>query len=112
MTAQEIDSFARSRNPLPKEASLPDTGLYIILTRIYDRYDTHVIPLSFVKSQKSDAFREWEQWQSYKAEYSLEAQKRNKIGLIMSEANKHGCPLCQEIAKVYDGRESIQSDKE
>ena len=112
MTAQEIDSMARNRDPLPKNASLLDVGLYTTLVKTYDAFDSKVLPLRFAKEQKENAVREYDRWQMYKSDYITEAQKRNKIGLIMSEANKHGCPLCQEIAKVYDGRESIQSDKE
>ena len=41
------------------------------------------------------------------SEVHLHAVKvRNKYSVVLTEAEKNGCPICKKIVRIFDGRES------
>lgn len=105
MTAEEIDSLAQRKAPLPEEYNLIEYGLYARLCSIYAAYDAQTLPVVAAKHLKDEAITEFEKWSGYRDVCLNEALRRKHIGNIMSEANKSGCPVCRKVARVYDGRE-------
>lgn len=108
MTVEEIDKAAQSRAGL-EEYSLLEYGLYSRLKDIYDAYDKKTIPLDAARKLKDEVISEFERWQFCYNDYHVEALKRATIGLLMSQANKNGCPICRKVAKIYDGREQVKA---
>ena len=37
--------------------------------------------------------------------YDMHIDIRNRYSNVLTEAEKHGCPICKKIVKIFDGRE-------
>ena len=37
--------------------------------------------------------------------YDMHIDIRNRYSNVLTEAEKHGCPICKKIVRIFDGRE-------
>ena len=121
MTVKQIDDMARHNiGPGEDNFTMLEAGLYWHLRRLYERYKASAGEMT-VDDAKAEKARLFEQ---YEAETGKDAQiakltehvdrqmrilrddDRQRVALspLIAQANKTGCALCQEIARVYDGR--------
>ena len=122
MTTKEIDTLAKKKAPLPGQPTISERGLHAALISIYADYDankdTDKGAAGKAKQAKQAAIDEYEHLtglQDENAELSrrisqyieiFQRDDRQRVILspLMAQANKTGCALCREIARVYDGR--------
>lgn len=107
MTAQEVDAVARARGIIMTD-SLLEAGLYYRLVNLYNSYDEKLIPEIGARKAKQDLIAEFEYQQRQRELYLADARQRAALSPIMAEANKNGCEICRQIARIYDGREVIR----
>ena len=121
MTVIQIDDLARHNlDPGEDNFTMLEAGLYWHLRRLYERYKASAGEMT-VDDAKAEKARLFEQ---YEAETGKDAQiaeltehvdrqmrilrddDRRRVALapLIAQANKTGCALCREIARVYDGR--------
>jgi hypothetical protein len=122
MTTKEIDALAKKKAPLPGKPTISERGLHAALISIYADYDAgkdnDKSAAGKAKQAKQAAIDEYEHLtglQDENAELTervdrqmriLRDDDRQRVALspLISQANKTGCALCREIARVYDGR--------
>ena len=104
MTALEVDVLARKREPLPDDAGLCDMMLYHILTALYGEYREGIISRDVAKAEKARAIEQHRSLETWERIFREQAKRENEIGGLLVQANKHGCDICREWAKIYDGR--------
>lgn len=118
MTANEIDMIAKTRQPLPAKANITESGLYYILLGIYRAYDAQEKTADEARHHKQEVIEEYEHITALQREntelsrrisqdveiFARDDRQRIHLAPLIAQANKQGCSLCKEIAKVYDGR--------
>ena len=101
MTLEEIENLLRERKKLPKHVTAIDEMTYTCLSRL----PLHDLKLAQKERQKIIAWREdWERTSKLAADI---ARQHTAFSLAVCKANKEGCEVCREIAKVYDGRSEV-----
>lgn len=103
MTAEEIDFLAKKKQTLI-QPNIIERGLWAALRDIYDAFDKGAIPVEGAKKAKADAFAEYNEFIRRRQIYLKDANKRIEIAPLISEAELHGCDICKQIARKYDGR--------
>jgi hypothetical protein len=123
VTTKEIDAIAKKKAPLPGKPTISERGLHAALISIYADYDankdTDKGAADKSKQAKQAAIEEYEHLTGLQEEnaelsrrisqhieiFQQDDRKRVALAPLMAQANKIGCALCKEIARVYDGRE-------
>lgn len=121
MTVKQIDDLARHNiDPGEDNFTMLEAGLYWHLRRLYERYkaSTGEMTVEDAKAEKARLFEQYEAETGKDAQIAeltghvdrqmriLRDDDRQRVALspLMAQANKTGCALCREIARVYDGR--------
>ncbi|MCM1335647.1 MAG: hypothetical protein NC084_13255 [Bacteroides sp.] len=107
MTGDQIDALARRREPLPNRAGLAARKLYHALTLLYREYRAGVTDARTAKVEKRKLLQEYEIEALWERIYEDAARRRRALGRLLISANKEGCPICQKMAKVIDGRAAV-----
>ena len=103
MTAEEIDFLAKKKQALI-QPNIIERGLWGALRDIYTAFDEGKIPIEGAKKAKADAFAEYNEFIRRRQIYLKDANKRIEIAPLINEAELHGCDICKQIARKYDGR--------
>ena len=117
MTVKEIDALAKAKAALPIDSTIIEAGLYIKLRQIYELFDYQQITVEDAKKQKTDLLEAFEYENGKDKQISelydkierdrkifeQDDKRRVAISGLMCEANKHGCEICKQIARFYDG---------
>lgn len=104
MKNTEVDAFARKNEPLPDEAGLCDMMLYHILTALYREYKEGIVSKELAKVEKTRAMEKHRDVELWERIYKENTRRITEISKVMIAANNSGCPICQKVAKIYDGR--------
>lgn len=74
------------------------TQLYALFNnRTYDRESAKRIKQVILSTYKKNAFNE--HLRQYHAEIN------NRYSDLLTQAEKHGCPICKKLVRIFDGRE-------
>lgn len=46
-----------------------------------------------------------ERYYQHREIYDLHIGIRNRYSQVLTEAEKHGCPICKKLVRIFDGRE-------
>lgn len=103
-TVAEIDEQARGKIPLV-EPNIIERGLWSGLRAIYDAFDNKQIPIDGASKAKAAIIAEYAEYCRWREIFIQDAQKRVELSPLICQINKgEGCPICKQIAAVYDGR--------
>ena len=100
MTAAEIDAYARTKSPLPEDASITDYALYSALTKIYGWYDIKAISESAAKVCKANAIRDFEVQVLQRKVHDQQARRMVQINLILDEAERSDDDYARDLSKL------------
>lgn len=113
MTAEEIDVCARKREPLPEGAGLFARSLYHSLVNLYREYKEGVIDKQSAKLEKSRMFAEYGNQELWERIFKENSRRMAEIGKLLVRANKEGCPICKQMAAIFDGRQrEVKEEKQ
>ncbi len=105
MTPEEIDVFARKRELLPETARQSARNLYHSLVMLYKQYRDGIIDENSARKEKQVLFAQYGINELNERIWTEHARRMAEISKIMTEINKCGCPLCKQIAAIFDGRQ-------
>lgn len=105
MTPEEIDVFARKRELLPETAGQSARNLYHSLVMLYKQYRDGIIDEDSARKEKQVLFTQYGINELNERIWTEQARRMAEISKIMTEINKCGCPLCKQIAAIFDGRQ-------
>ena len=112
MTAEEIDTLARKRELLPDNATLSERSLYHSIVVLYAEFKQGIIDKESAKKEKTALFASYEAESLQERIWAEHARRMKEIEKLLTRANKGDCPLCKEIAELFDGRRRFSSDKQ
>ena len=105
MTPEEIDNLARKRELLPDNAGLAARNLYHSLVMLYKEYRDGIMDADSAKKEKTSLFSKYGVAELHERIWKEQARRMVEISKVMVEINKCGCPLCQQVARLFDGRQ-------
>lgn len=105
LTAEQIDSLARKRELLPDNAGLAARNLYHSLVMLYKEYRDGIIDADSARKEKTNLFAQYGIAELHERIWKEQARRMVEISKVMVEINKSGCPLCQQVARLFDGRQ-------
>lgn len=103
MNANDLDDFAKNGIE-PAGLGILEAGLWHKLNAVYRNFDENKITVGEARKAKIDALEEYEHEAQVKRLYIEQNRRAVEISKIMIAANNSGCPICQKVAKIYDGR--------
>lgn len=112
MKPEEIDALARKRELLPENATLSERSLYHSLVTLYWEYRQGIIDKDSAKKEKTAFFASYETESLQERIWTEHARRMKEIEIVLTKANKSDCPLCKEIAEIFDGRRRFASDEQ
>lgn len=105
MTVDMIDAAARQNEPLSDSAGLSDRQLYHCLVMLYREYRVGIIDVVQAKREKQrliDIYKNNALWERIFREHS---RRMKEIGKLSNRAEHDGCPICKQMARIFDGRQ-------
>lgn len=105
MTAEQIDSLARKRELLPDNALQCDFVLYHSLVCLYREFRDGILNADTAKKEKMRLFKKHKDLSQMERIFREDSRRMVEISKVMAEINKSGCPLCQQGARLFDGRQ-------
>ena len=107
-----IERAAMSGCPLPEEYTQPEQMLFLGLRVLHWEYRHRQITLEQAKKEKERLAREYIQSARFQVMYQQAVEVRNHMGQYLTEATKHGCPICKKLVEIFEGRERNVQDPE
>lgn len=105
MTAEQIDNLARKRELLPDNALQCDYVLYHSLVCLYREYRDGIFNADTAKKEKNRLFGKHKDLAQMERIFREDSRRMTEISGVMVRVNKEGCPLCREVARLFDGRQ-------
>lgn len=110
---QVIEREAMSGREIPEDYTQPEQLLFLSLRVLHWEYRHRVITKEQAKEEKALLARDYIQAARFQVVYQESIEARNRMGQYLTEAVKHGCPICKKIVEIFDGREnSVPSQPE
>lgn len=102
---EKLERLAMQENDMPHGLTQSQQLFYLSMVRLYQLYRSHTytkeqardIKQELISSYRNNEFRE-KLLQHY-------AHINNRCSEVLTEAEKHGCPVCKKLVRIFDGRE-------
>ena len=107
MTTEELCKLAQNNEPMPYGLSLSEQFLFGTIRNIYAAYRAGTITAEQGKREKNLALAQYESIRLGEEIFRRQAKMAVELGLLMSEANKHGCEICKKMTRLIDGRLTV-----
>lgn len=105
MTGKEIDSLAKKNIPLSDEALTSDRLLWLVLVSLYREYRAGMVTKETAAKIKRDELENHARNAQGERIFREDGRRMVEIGKLLTAANKNGCPVCKQIAAIFDGRQ-------
>ncbi len=102
---QSMETMAKSKNGDVSKMSFVEKQLYLSLVGLYDGYRHKVYTVEEAKKIKKLLIEDYKQNQLWEDIYRNTAEIRNRYSPVLTEAEKHGCPICKKLVRVFERRE-------
>lgn len=112
MTGDRIDALARRREPLPDSAGLAARKLYHALILLYREYRAGIADAQTARIEKGKLLQEYGVEALWERIYEDAARREKALGRLLISANKEGCPICHEMARIIDGRAQTYDEED
>jgi len=101
---ERIERLALNGQPMPEDAGFADKLLYLSMRSLYDLYRRGGISREEAKEIKTNLLEDHRIYSFDEKLLDHHAHIRNGYSHILTEAEKHGCPICKKIVRIFDGR--------
>lgn len=105
MTGKEIDALARKNIPLSDNALTSDRLLWLALVGLYREYRTGTVTKEMAAKIKRDELENHARNAQGERIFREDGRRMVEIGKLLTAANKNGCPVCKQMAAIFDGRQ-------
>lgn len=101
----ELEIKAKHGDDMPDGLTQSEQLYYLSMVQLYKLFNSHVYDRSQAKSIKQDIISAYRKNAFDENLIKHHADIRNKYSHVMTEAEKNGCPICQKLVRIFDGRE-------
>ncbi len=104
MTTEELCKLAQNNEPMPVGLSLSEQFLFGTIRNIYAAYRAGTITAEQGKNEKNLALAQFENIRLWEKIFHEQHKMSVELGKLLTKANKEGCEVCRQMAKLLDGR--------
>lgn len=101
----ELEIKAKHGDDMPDGLTQSEQLYYLSMVQLYRLFTSHVYDRTQAKSIKQDIISAYRKNAFEEKLIRHHADIRNKYSHVMTEAEKNGCPICQKLVRIFDGRE-------
>ena len=102
---KELTERAKEGNDYSLDCTIGETAYLETLIHLIERFKDKKIDKDTLITKKKGLVQKLESYYMHSAIYDMHAEIRNRYSQIMTEAEKHGCPICKKLVRVFDGRD-------
>ena len=102
----ELEKKASHGEEMPKGLTQSEQLFYLSMVQLYKLFYDHTYDREQAKSAKQALKATYENNAFAENLLQHHANIRNRYSPVMTEAEKHGCPICRELVRIFDGRET------
>lgn len=101
----ELEIKAKHNENMPTGLTQSEQLFYLSMVQLYRLFTSHVYDRTQAKSIKQDIISAYRKNAFDENLIKHHADIRNRYSYVMTEAEKNGCPICQKLVRIFDGRE-------
>lgn len=102
----ELEKKAQHGEDMPTDLTQSEQLFYLSMVQLYKLFYDHTYDREQAKSAKQDLITAYKNNAFWEKLFEHHASIRNRYSPVMTEAEKHGCPICRELVRIFDGRET------
>ena len=100
-----LEKQAMHGDELPKGLTQSEQLYYLSMAKLYSLYRDKVYTREQCKAMKQDICSAYRNNAFNEHLRQYHAAIRNRYSEVLTEAEKHGCPICRKLVRIFDGRE-------
>lgn len=101
----ELEKEARYGHEMPTELTQSEQLFYLSMTQLYALYHSKIYTREVCHDMKQSILAAYETNAFHERLIQYHACIRNSYSEVLTEAEKHGCPICRKLVRIFDGRE-------
>ncbi len=101
---KELTDRAKAGNEYSDDCDLGEQFYLELLSLFVEKYEQQIISRDdLVKKQKAlrQRLEKYYQWGEI---FDRHTRIQNRCSPLLTEAEKHGCPVCKKLVRIFDGR--------
>lgn len=103
---EKLERMAMHGEDMPTGLTQSEQLFYLSMVRLYGLYRNHTYTKAQAKDMKQDILAAYHNNEFAEKLFNHHVQIRNRYSQVLIEAEKHGCPICKKLVRIFDGRES------
>lgn len=107
-TLSELERKAMKGYEMPKGLNQSQQIFYLSMVKLYELYRNRTYTRSQAHDMKQELINTYRNNEFRENLLEYHAQICNRYSEVLTEAEKHGCPICEKLVKIFDGRERIK----
>ncbi len=101
----ELTNRAKQRTPYLRDCDIGER-CYVELLHLYIyQFRTNQLTAEQLKQMQKELKDLLSVYYQHCEIFEQATQIRNRYSPVLTEAEKHGCPICKKIVRIFDGRE-------
>ena len=102
---KELTDRAKAGNEYEDDCDLGEQFYLELLTLFVEKYEQRIITRDdLIRKQKALRIR-LEKYYQFSEIFENHIHIQNNYSEVLTEAEKHGCPVCRKIVRIFDGRD-------
>lgn len=100
----ELTDRAKSGNEYEDDCDLGEQFYLELLSLFVEKYEQRIISRDdLIRKQKAlrQRLEKYYQWGEI---FDRHTRIQNRCSPLLTEAEKHGCPVCKKLVRIFDGR--------
>lgn len=102
---ERLERLAMREEPMPEGTGTAGKLFYLCVRELYNLYRNGGITRDEAKEIKAGLLADYKNNSFDERLLQHHAAIRNRCSEVMTEAEKHGCPICRKLVRIFDGRE-------
>lgn len=102
---KDLERMAMRGCDPPKGLTLAGEWFYLSMVNLYRLYQRGIYSKEQAHDIKLDLLSKYEKAMFNEKLLHYHARIQNGYSEVLTEAEKHGCPVCKKLVRVFDGRE-------
>lgn len=102
---EPLERKAMYGEEMPKDLTQSEQLYYLSMVKLYGLYRDKVYDREQCKAMKQDIYSTYKNNAFHEHLIQYHADIHNRYSQVMTEAEKHGCPICKKLVRIFDGRE-------
>lgn len=102
----ELEKKAMHNEDMPHGLTQSEQLFFLSMVQLYKLFYDHTYDREQAKDIKQELIATYQNNAFWEKLFAYHADICNRYSPVMTEAEKHGCPICKKLVRIFDGRET------